>query len=91
MSQTSSDVQGWPEPYTYTVYLVISLPKIPYMHRICMVLANPSGVCCYRIHADTHRTNALVVCVCLCVCTCVCVCVCAFLSAGKSTLGQPWG
>jgi len=24
-----------------TVYLVISLPKIPYIHRIYMVLANP--------------------------------------------------
>ena len=32
-----------------TVYLVISLPKTPYIHRIHMVLANPSlehcGVC----------------------------------------------
>ena len=27
-------------PYM-TVYLVISLPKIPYTHRIYMVLANP--------------------------------------------------
>jgi len=27
-------------PYM-TVYLAISLPKIPYMHRIYMVLANP--------------------------------------------------
>jgi len=27
--------------YTYTVYLVISKPKIPYVHRIYMVLANP--------------------------------------------------
>ena len=27
-------------PYM-TVYMVISLPKIPYMHRIYMVLANP--------------------------------------------------
>jgi hypothetical protein len=26
------------------VYLVISLPKIPYIHRICMVLANPNGM-----------------------------------------------
>jgi hypothetical protein len=25
-----------------TVYLVISLPKIPYIHRIYMVLANPT-------------------------------------------------
>jgi hypothetical protein len=28
-------------PYM-TVYLVISLPKMPYIHRIYMVLANPS-------------------------------------------------
>jgi len=27
--------------YIYTVYLVISKPKIPYVHRIYMVLANP--------------------------------------------------
>jgi len=26
--------------YIYTVYLMISLPKIPYVHRIYMVLAN---------------------------------------------------
>jgi len=31
-------------PYL-TVYLVISLPKIPYIHRICMVLANPNCIC----------------------------------------------
>jgi len=30
-------------PYM-TVYLVISLPKIPYIHRIYMVLANPMYV-----------------------------------------------
>ena len=30
-------------PYM-TVYLVISLPKIPYMHRIYMVLANPTYI-----------------------------------------------
>jgi len=30
-------------PYR-TVYLVISWPKIPYMHRIYMVLANPKHV-----------------------------------------------
>ena len=29
-------------PYM-TVYLVISLPKIPYKHRIYMVLANPTS------------------------------------------------
>jgi hypothetical protein len=31
-------------PYM-TVYLVISLPKLPYIHRIYMVLANPRNVC----------------------------------------------
>jgi hypothetical protein len=30
-------------PYM-TVYLVISLPKTPYIHRICMVLANPKHI-----------------------------------------------
>ena len=30
--------------YIYTVYLVISKPKIPYVHRIYMVLANPTCV-----------------------------------------------
>jgi len=29
-----------------TVYLVISLPKIPYKHRIYMVLANPRCIRC---------------------------------------------
>jgi len=29
-------------PYM-TVYLVISLPKLPYIHRIYMVLANPNS------------------------------------------------
>ena len=32
-------------PYM-TVYLFISLPKIPYIHRIYMVLANPNYVWC---------------------------------------------
>jgi hypothetical protein len=32
-------------PYM-TVYLVVFLPKLPYIHRICMVLANPSYVQC---------------------------------------------
>jgi hypothetical protein len=31
-------------PYM-TVYLVICLPKIPYIHRIYMVLANPRHLC----------------------------------------------
>jgi len=30
--------------YIYTVYLVISKPKIPYVHRIYMVLANPNNL-----------------------------------------------
>jgi len=32
-------------PYM-TVYLVISLPNIPYIHRIYMVLANPKYSVC---------------------------------------------
>jgi hypothetical protein len=28
-------------PYM-TIYLVIFLPKVPYIHRMCMVLANPT-------------------------------------------------
>jgi len=31
-----------------TVPLVISLPKILFMHRKCMVLANPTGVLCFQ-------------------------------------------
>jgi len=31
-----------------TVYLVISLPKIPYTHRIYMVLANPTYFTCCK-------------------------------------------
>jgi len=31
------------KPYV-AVYLVISLPKIPYIHRIYMVLANPTDM-----------------------------------------------
>jgi hypothetical protein len=33
--------------YIYAVYLVISKPKIPYVHRIYMVLANPTKVPLY--------------------------------------------
>ena len=33
--------------FIYTIYLVISKPKIPYVHRIYMVLANPRhDACC---------------------------------------------
>jgi hypothetical protein len=35
--------------YIYSVYLVISLPKIPYIHRIYVVLANPH--CTYVVFA----------------------------------------
>jgi hypothetical protein len=34
-------------PYM-TVYLVISLPKVPYIHRIYMVLANPTHASLYE-------------------------------------------
>jgi len=33
-------------PYM-TVYMVNSLPKIPYTHRICMVMANPTYECLF--------------------------------------------
>ena len=35
-----------------TVYLVISLPKIPYIHHIYMVLANPSGLCSKAVNVS---------------------------------------
>jgi hypothetical protein len=37
-----------------TVYLVISLPKIPYMHRIYMVLANPRHMTCVGLASSVH-------------------------------------
>jgi len=36
-------------PYM-TVYLVISLPKIPYIHRVYMVLANPTYFICRSLN-----------------------------------------
>ena len=48
-----------------TVCMVISLPKIPYIHRIYTVLANPMYVC-MRI--------------CICICKCICVFVCVGLA-----------
>ena len=42
-------------PYI-TVYSVISLPKIPYIHRIYMVLANPTHAACMCTHMFLHRT-----------------------------------
>ena len=35
-------------PYM-TVYLVISLPKIPYVDRVYMVLANPIHISCFQL------------------------------------------
>jgi len=37
--------QGRPEPYMCTVCLVIFLPKTPYIHCICIILANPKCSC----------------------------------------------
>ena len=51
-------------PYV-TVYLVILLPKIPYIHRIYMVLANPTrhkGKGCVLLsepHIKAHKCSAL--------------------------------
>jgi hypothetical protein len=68
-----------------TVYLVISLPKIPYTytHRICMVLANPI----HRYGSGQPRCHYTGGGVCVCVCVCVpqvmqsggVVCVCVYL------------
>ena len=61
------DLKGWPEPYIYTyiytVYLVISKPKIPYVHRIYMVLANPIDLACQAANAvagDMPMTSRLI-------------------------------
>ena len=51
-------------PYT-TVYLVISLPKLPYIHRTYMVLANPTNAvfkeqcCCIPTHPRTYPRTYL--------------------------------
>jgi len=40
---------GWPEPYIYTVFdrILNDFPaKKPYIHRIYMVLANPTDIDC---------------------------------------------
>jgi hypothetical protein len=39
-----------------TVYLVISMPKIPYIHRIYMVLANPMKK---HIHRSKRKEGQL--------------------------------
>ena len=46
-----------------TVYLVISLPKIPYIHRIYMVLANPTHVCalCFHLRAVTDMLALVII------------------------------
>ena len=54
-------LKGWPGPYIYTVYaciLVIFLPKTPYIHRICMVLANPIYIGLWpNLRACTHAQD----------------------------------
>jgi len=45
-------------PYM-TVYLVISLPKIPYVDRIYMILANPKSVHVCVLHLRTLHTAHL--------------------------------
>jgi hypothetical protein len=47
-------------PYM-TVYLVISLPKIPYIHRIYMVLNSWAVTCTLRMHV-TDRPAGSVLC-----------------------------
>ena len=45
-------------PYM-TVYTVISLPKIPYIHRIYMILANPTYI--YGIYGIMANTQSYTV------------------------------
>ena len=52
-------------PYM-TVYLVNSVPKIPYVHRICMVLANPTHTMPPPLPSNVARSNNA-----SCICTCV--------------------
>ena len=43
-----------------TVYFLIPLPKIPYIHRIYMVLANPTDIASGLLHGELgtdHATN----------------------------------
>ena len=46
-------------PYM-TIYLVISLPKIPYVHRIYMVLDNPTCLRTLRSQLSTKQRVFLV-------------------------------
>jgi hypothetical protein len=82
-------------PYM-TVYLVISRPKIPYIQRIYMVLANPSRVLSashtsrLRLPSNKpdHTRDALHLASTTkwCVRVCACVCVCARTFPQKGTL-----
>ena len=45
-------------PYM-TVYLVILLPKIPYIHRIYMVLANPINLVCAQAEKETGLARSV--------------------------------
>jgi len=52
---------SWPEPYIYTVYLIISLPEIPYIHRIHMVLAYPTNtITCVSVSWNRYTINNLI-------------------------------
>ena len=46
-------------PYM-TVYLVISLPKIPYIHRIYRVLANPTYICLWSKECCVYKRVCVV-------------------------------
>jgi hypothetical protein len=43
-----------------TVYLVISLPKIPYVHRTYMVMGNPARMTCavYKLLRNSPPNHA---------------------------------
>jgi hypothetical protein len=54
-------MQGWPEPYIYvytiyTVYLVISKPKVPYVHHI-YVSGQPLW---NEIHKSSFMTSLMI-------------------------------
>ena len=55
--RSHNSVVGQNRIYTsyMTVYLVISLPKIPYTHRIHMVLANPTQQTCVSKKSDSKQ------------------------------------
>jgi len=57
-----AQLQGWPELYIYTpymtVYMVISLPKKSYIHRlpVYVILANPTQL--LSLHVLVKRTHS---------------------------------